>query len=52
VGVAYEMPTSEVSNINPSRIERTVFTEYLDPRTLDTMYTCAVTAVTKVKSQK
>ena len=30
VGVAYEMPTSEVSNINPKRIEKSAFTEISD----------------------
>jgi len=37
-GVAYEMPTSEVSNINPNRAERRVFTEILRAHTLGGVY--------------
>ena len=39
VGVAYEMPTSEVSNINPNMIENSIFfTKYLQPRIVHTAY--------------
>ena len=37
-GVAYEMPTSEVNNINPNRAERRVFTEILRTHTIGGVY--------------